>query len=64
MKVIISRKVTFKGDEKGKADSIINQYVVDGNVEDTQHLILCLLDVLNLDFTQSKERKNRIERGS
>jgi len=63
MKMIISRKVTFVnpiiGLEKGtsKAESIINQYVIEGNFEDTQAMYLTILNNLNKEFTQVKVDK-------
>ena len=61
MKLIISRKVIFKGDKEGKADSIINQYALDGNVEDIHFIMLSLLDVLRHEFTQEKQKKKIVE---
>lgn len=61
MKLTISRKVVFRlhekaKTEKAKAESITNQYVLNGRVEDIHVMMLSLLDVLNDDFTQEKKK--------
>lgn len=63
MKVIISRKVKFVnpviGLAKGvsKAESIMNQYVIEGELEDIQHLWLSMIEELKNEFSQVKENK-------
>jgi len=53
MKVVITRKVIFKGDEKGKADSITNQYSIESDIyEEVAETFSYLWTELDKDFTQ------------
>jgi len=57
MKVTITRKVKFWKTEKGKADSITNQYTIESdNYEQVAETFSYLWSELNNDFTQIKER--------
>jgi len=62
MKLTITRKVVFKnlfnketGRAINKSDSIINQYVLEGELEDIQHLWLSMIEELKNEFSQVKE---------
>jgi hypothetical protein len=53
LKIVIIRKVIFKGDEKGKADSITNQYSIESDsYEEIAETFSYLWSELDKDFTQ------------
>jgi len=63
MKIVISRKVKFVnpviGLAKGttKAESIINQYNLEGNIEEIEFMLNHIWVNLNKEFTQTKQQK-------
>ena len=52
MKVTITRKVKFRTSEK--ADSIINQYNLEGDIEEIEFVLNHIWVTLNKEFTQTK----------
>lgn len=54
MKLIITRKVKFRTSEK--ADSIINQYNLEGDIEEIEFVLNHIWVNLNKEFAQTKER--------
>lgn len=61
MKIIISRKVTFRKPKiethKTKSESIINQYILEGEFDHVEHIFKEVLHYLNDDFTQQKGKR-------
>jgi len=55
MKVVISRKVTFRLSEK--AESIINQYNLEGDIEEIEFVLNHMWVTLNKEFVQTKKEK-------
>jgi len=65
MKLVISRKVKFVnpviGLEKGttKAESIINQYNLEGDIEEIEFVLNHIWENLNKEITQTKKERGK-----
>jgi len=57
MKLVISRKVKFRTSEK--ADSIINQYNLEGDIEEIEFILNHIWVNLNKEFTQTKKERGK-----
>ena len=57
MKIVISRKVKFRTSEK--ADSIINQYHLEGDIEEIEFVLNHMWVTLSKEFTQTKREIKR-----